>query len=162
CWAIFSRKLAAISINFPPFSMNSGMRRQSSSNFSGCSEARVARPIPATASPAGFRPVRNNKAPAAKEPYIKTFFQSMCPLLEILTLKLTVLLEPNRALFVVQAAWNYILFGRGNYLSQKNWHNSSPDTKHQSRCKEISKGKKKWAPVSRGDAHVGVLRMFCY
>ena len=45
-WPIRSRKVDAISTNLLPFSMYSGMRCHNSSNFSGCSAAKVATPIP--------------------------------------------------------------------------------------------------------------------
>jgi hypothetical protein len=35
--------------------------------------------MPATARPAGLFPSRNNTAPAAKDPYITVFFQSISP-----------------------------------------------------------------------------------
>src|SRR6185312_7385650 len=72
-----SRNAAAMSTNLLPFSMYSGRLFQISSNFSGCSDARVATPTPATARPTGRRPVRKRIAPAANEPYISTFFQSI-------------------------------------------------------------------------------------
>src|SRR5215472_13061387 len=121
CCAILSRKVAAMSITFPPFSINSGIRRQSSSNFSGCSDAKVARPIPATARPAGLRPVMNSKAPAAKEPYIKTFFQSIFPSRRSTRSTLTAFLELNRALFVVQVHRTQIVFRQGELSLSKNF-----------------------------------------
>src|ERR1700757_394384 len=58
------------------------MRRHKSSSLSGCWVANVAAPIAATATPAGRLPLRNSAAPAANDPYMRTFFQSIVSLLE--------------------------------------------------------------------------------
>src|SRR6185437_7481165 len=95
-----SRNAAAMSTNLLPFSMYSGRLCQISSNFSGCSDASVAAPIPATASRAGRRPVRKRIAPAANEPYINTYFQSISHTLRHSANFITYLLEQRHLRFV--------------------------------------------------------------